>query len=71
MAATAPRRHLIGLLLGTEEDGPRAFEEIMRRLGPVTGPGGTRHEFGCERITIEPFWLRAKPRYNLVIDRLA
>jgi len=64
-------RHLIGLLLGTEEDWPRAFEEIMRRLGPVSGPGGTRHEFGCERITIEPFWLRAKPRYSLVIDRLA
>jgi hypothetical protein len=64
-------RHLIGLLLGTEEDWPRAFEEIMRRLGPVSGPGGTRHQFGCERITIEPFWLRAKPRYSLVIDRLA
>jgi hypothetical protein len=70
-APTAPRRHLIGLLLGTEEDWPRAFEEIVRRLGPVTGPGGTRHDFGCERITIEPFWLRAKPRYSLVIDRLA
>ena len=49
------QRHLIGLLLGTEEDWPRAFEEIMRRLGPVAGPGGTRHAFDCERITIEPF----------------
>ena len=37
----------------------------------MTGPGGARHEFDCERITIEPFWLRAKPRYSLVIDRLA
>ncbi len=64
-------RHLIGLLLGTEEDWPRAFEEILRRLGPVTGTGGTRHEFDCERITIEPFGLRDKPRYHLVIDRLA
>jgi len=64
-------RHLIGLLLGTEEDWPTAFETILRRLGPVTGPGGTRHEFGCERITIEPFWLRYRPRYSLVIDRLA
>ncbi len=26
-------RHLIGLLLGTEEDWPHAFEEIIRRLG--------------------------------------
>ena len=27
--------HLIGLLLGTEEDWPAAFETIVRRLGPV------------------------------------
>jgi hypothetical protein len=64
-------RHLIGLLLGTEEDWPRAFEEFLRRLGPVPGPGGTRHSFDCERITIEPFDLRDRPRYDLVIDRLA
>jgi hypothetical protein len=63
--------HLIGLLLGTEEDWPRAFEEILRRVGPVTGPGGERHTFGCERVTIEPFGLRDKPRYDLAIDRLA
>jgi hypothetical protein len=67
---TVPR-HLIGLLLGTEDDWPRAFEEITRRLGPVAGPDGGRHEFGTERITIEPFRLRDKPRYELVIDRLA
>jgi hypothetical protein len=59
------------LLLGTEEDWPRAFEEILRRLGPVPGTGGTRHVFDCERITIEPFGLRDRPRYRLVIDRLA
>jgi hypothetical protein len=64
-------RHLIGLLLGTEEDWPAAFEEIVRRLGPVAGDGGTRHAFDCERITIEPFSLRDRPRYHLVIDRLA
>ena len=66
-----PTRHLIGLLLGTEEDWPRAFEEILRRLGPVTGPGGTRHVFDCERVTIEPFSLRDRPRYSLAVDRLA
>ena len=64
-------RHLIGLLLGTEEDWPRAFKEILRRLGPVAGAGGTQHVFDCERITIEPFGLRDRPRYDLVIDRLA
>jgi hypothetical protein len=67
----AATRHLIGLLLGTEEDWPRAFEEILRRLGPVTGVGGTRHDFDCERVTIEPFSLRDRPRYHLAIDRLA
>jgi hypothetical protein len=64
-------RHLIGLLLGTEDDWPTAFEEILRRLGPVTGPDGSQHAFDTERITIEPFSLRYRPRYNLVIDRLA
>ena len=64
-------RHLIGLLLGTEEDWPTAFEEILSRVGPVKSTGGTRHVFDCERITIEPFGLRDRPRFNLVIDRLA
>jgi hypothetical protein len=64
-------RHIIGLLLGTEEDWPVAFEEILLRLGPVEGVGGARHTFDCERITIEPFRLRDRPRYDLVIDRLA
>src|SRR6266516_1591593 len=64
-------RHLIGLLLGTEEDWPSAFEEILRRLGPVVGADGTRHPFDTERITIEPFGLRDRPRHHLVIDRPA
>jgi hypothetical protein len=62
--------HLLGLLLGTEEDWPRAFEELVRRLGPVRH-NGISHTLDTERITIEPFDLRAKPRYDLVIDRLA
>lgn len=63
--------HLIGLLLGTEEDWPRAFEAVLGKLGPVRGPGGSEHVFGCERITIEPFSLRNRPRYDLAVDRLA
>jgi hypothetical protein len=63
--------HLLGLLLGTEEDWPRAFEELVRRLGPVRDGDGVEHKLNTERITIEPFDLRAKPRYDLVIDRLA
>src|SRR3954470_20247537 len=63
--------HLIGLLLGTEEDWPAAFEEIVRRLGPVTDAAGQVHGFDVERMTIEPFDLRDRPRHELVIDRLA
>jgi hypothetical protein len=63
--------HLLGLLLGTEEDWPRAFEELVRRLGPVRDAAGADHAMRTERITIEPFDLRAQPRYDLVIDRLA
>jgi hypothetical protein len=63
--------HLIGLLLGTEEDWPTAFETLLGRLGPVKDASGTTHRVNVERITIEPFDLRYKPRYDLVVDRLA
>jgi D-ala D-ala ligase C-terminus len=63
--------HLLGLLLGTEQDWPSAFESIVQRVGPVTDAAGTDHRYDVERIGIEPFDLRAKPRYDLVIDRLA
>ena len=64
-------RHKIGLLLGTEEDWPAAFTEILRRLGPVGGTDGGEYVFETERVTIEPFSLRDHPRYDLAIDRLA
>jgi hypothetical protein len=64
------RRHLIGLLLATEEDWPAAFEAVLRRLGPIRF-GGETHEFPTERIQNEPFDLRHTPRYALVIDRLS
>jgi hypothetical protein len=61
--------HLIGLLLGTEDDWPRAFEALVAQLPPVVH-GGETHTFRTERICNEPFDLRARPRYELVIDRL-
>jgi hypothetical protein len=68
-----PRRdstqHLIGLLLGTEDDWPRAFETLTRRLGPVPHQG-REHQLTTERLTIEPFDLRDPVRPDLVIDRL-
>src|SRR6476661_4729915 len=63
--------HIIGLLLGTENDWPRAFEALTRRLGAVTDGGGNTHRVRTVRVTIEPFNLRDKPRHALVIDRLA
>ena len=36
--------HLIGLLLGTEEDWPGAFEQIVSRLPPLS-VGGETHTF--------------------------
>ena len=62
--------HLVGLLLGTEEDWPRAFEALVGLMGEFEH-GGERHRLTTERVTIEPFDLRMKPRHALVIDRLA
>ena len=63
------REHLIGLLLGTEDDWPRVFESLVDRLPAIRYRSAT-HTLLTERITNEPFDLRAKPRYGLVIDRL-
>ncbi len=62
--------HLIGLLLGTEDDWPRAFETLTQRLGGITHQG-REHQISTERLTIEPFDLRDPVRHDVVIDRLA
>ena len=62
--------HLIGLLLGAEEDWPQAFEQILRRVGPLSYDG-EQHTVSSERLTIEPFNLTDPVRTDLVIDRLA
>jgi hypothetical protein len=62
--------HLLGLLLGTEDDWPTAFEALVARL-PQIEHGGETHTFRTERIVNEPFDLRYRPRYSLVIDRLS
>ena len=64
-------RHLIGLLLGTEEDWPTAFEAIDAQARHRGDGTGAAHRYDVERITVEPFDLCARPRYDLVIDRLA
>ena len=62
--------HLIGLLLGAEQDWPRAYETMLKMVGPVKH-GGEEHTVSCERLTIEPFGLADPVRTPLVIDRLA
>ena len=66
----AERTHLVGLLLGTEDDWPSAFEALAARLPEIEHDGDT-HRIDVERIVNEPFDLRYRPRYDLVIDRLA
>src|SRR5919107_517509 len=68
--AVADVEHLIGLLLGTEDDWPRAYEALLRRVGVITTPDGRTHRTRSVRVTIEPFNLRYKPKHDLVIDRL-
>ena len=63
-------RHLIGLLLGAEEDWPQAFEAISSRIG-VFQYSGVDHVLDTERVRIHPFNLRDRARHQVVIDRLA
>jgi hypothetical protein len=64
-------QHLVGLLLGTEDDWPRAYKALLALVSPVRYRDGSTHHFATQRLTIEPFSLRARPRVELVIDRLA
>jgi hypothetical protein len=58
------------MLLGVEEDWPAAFEALLGRADLSIRERGETHRFTTERVTIEPFDLRMKPRHSLVIDRL-
>ena len=46
---TEETNHLVGLLLGTEEDWPTAFETLVSRLGPIKDAGGATRT--CARRT--------------------
>lgn len=65
------KRHWIGLLLGAENDWPTALEAVLRRANLSLEAGGVQRTFAAERITIEPFDLRSRSKYSVVIDRLA
>jgi hypothetical protein len=64
------KHHLVGLLLGAEEDWPTAFEAIAQRIGAFSYAGDD-HVLDTERVRIHPFNLRDDVRHQVVIDRLA
>ncbi len=68
MAAVDTKR--IGLSLGADLCWPAAYEELMGRLDLDLKVGRRRVQFEVERVTVEPYDLRYKPNYDLVIDRL-
>ncbi len=66
--ATTTRR--IGLSLGADICWPICYEQLMRRLDLAIPIGGETVRFEVERVTIEPFDLRAPVALDVVIDRL-
>ncbi|MDX6367411.1 MAG: hypothetical protein QOK30_2487, partial [Nocardioidaceae bacterium] len=51
---TDVNRHLVGLLLGQEEDWPRALEGLSGLLGTFSYAGRS-HAIDVERVKIAPF----------------
>lgn len=60
----------IGLSLGADSCWPVCFEELVSRLNPELNLQGEIVRFEVERVMIEPFDLRQKCPYDLVVDRL-
>ncbi|TNE91629.1 MAG: hypothetical protein EP330_04640 [Deltaproteobacteria bacterium] len=62
-------RH-IGLSLGADLCWPAAFEDLLNALDLDIEHDGERMTFSVERVTVHPFDLQYKPKYDLVIDRI-
>lgn len=60
----------IGLSLGADLCWPACFEEIVRRLDLDLPAGEDSVRFEVERVTVEPYDLRYKPKYDVVLDRI-
>jgi len=60
----------IGLSLGADLCWPAAYEELIQRLDLSLKLGEDTVRFAVERVTVEPFNLRYKPKYDIVLDRL-
>ena len=70
MASITPETKHIGLSLGADLCWPAAYEALIGRLDLDLKIGKRQVRFDTERVRVEPFDLKYKPRYDLVIDRL-
>ena len=68
--SNAPVTKQIGLSLGADLCWPAAYQALVERLDLDLSMPGRRVRFATDRVTVEPFDLAYKPRYDLVIDRL-
>ena len=60
----------IGLSLGADHCWPACYEEIVKQLD-LSLPGGSEPvRFAVERVTVEPFDLKANKKYDVVLDRI-
>ena len=66
--ATITRK--IGLSLGADICWPICFEQILRRLDLAIPSGSDTIRIEVERVSIEPFDLRAPCSYSVLLDRL-
>jgi hypothetical protein len=60
----------IGLSLGADLCWPAFYEDILAQLDPTFRIGDEEVRVEVERVTIEPFALRAPVNYDVLLDRL-
>ena len=60
----------IGLSLGADLCWPLCYEHLVERLDLALPMDGDTVRFAVDRVTIEPFKLERRPRYDLVLDRI-
>lgn len=65
-----PTRH-IGLSLGADLCWPACYEEIVKRLALNLDLGTEVVDIAVERVRVQPYDLRRKPKYDMVIDRIS
>ena len=61
---------LLGLSLGADHCWPACYEAIVDKLDLSLPLGEDTVRFAVERVKVEPFDLRARSRYDLVLDRI-